>query len=122
MFAVMPTDNKEEIRVLIVDDHPMVRTMVRMACDERDGLTVVGEAARRLSTEVRAGYPDVPWQLIGDFRNLAVHNYFSVEWSLVWSMAGRDVPRLLEQVTAILAEWSPAVLAALDEPPGTGPR
>ncbi len=44
MFAVMPTDNKEDVRVLVVDDHPMVRTMVRMACDERDGLTVVGEA------------------------------------------------------------------------------
>ena len=96
------------------------KDLVRYAVLQR--LTVVGEAARRLSTEVRAGYPDVPWQLIGDFRNLAVHNYFSVEWSLVWSMAGRDVPRLLEQVTAILAEWSPAVLAALDEPPGTGPR
>jgi RNA polymerase sigma factor (sigma-70 family) len=29
---------------LIVDDHPVVRAMVRMACDDRNGLSVVGEA------------------------------------------------------------------------------
>lgn len=44
MYELMPVGNQQDIRVLVVDDHPIVRTMVRMACDERDGLTVVGEA------------------------------------------------------------------------------
>lgn len=44
MFEVMPTDGEQGVRVLVVDDHPLVRTMVRLACDGRDGLTVVGEA------------------------------------------------------------------------------
>ena len=49
------------VRVLIVDDHPIVRAMVRVACDGRDGLKVVGEAgdgqeAIELATRLR---PDV---------------------------------------------------------------
>lgn len=65
---------------------------------------------------MRGCHAEVPWRLIGDFRNLAIHNYFSVEWPLVWAMARGDVPRLLGQVTAILAECYPTVLSMLDEP------
>ena len=64
----------------------------------------------------RGRHVEVTWRLIGDFRNLAVHNYFSVEWPLVWAMARSDVLRLLGQVTAILAEHYPGVLSVLDEP------
>jgi DNA-binding NarL/FixJ family response regulator len=32
------------IRVLIVDDHPMVRDMIRLGCQERPNLEIVGEA------------------------------------------------------------------------------
>ena len=79
-------------------------------------LTVVGEAARRVDPAVRDRYPQVPWRQMGDFRNLAVHDYFAVEWPLVWAIACYDVPRLLSQVTEILGRDYPAVLAALDDP------
>jgi DNA-binding NarL/FixJ family response regulator len=36
--------NLPRTRVLIVDDHPMVRDMIRLGCDDRPGLEVVGEA------------------------------------------------------------------------------
>jgi uncharacterized protein with HEPN domain len=98
---------------LSLDDW-LTNDLVRYAVLQR--LTVIGEAARRLSPEVRCRHGQVPWRLIGDFRNLAVHNYFSVEWPLVWTMARSDVPRLLGQVTAILAEHYPGVLSVLDEP------
>lgn len=45
MPGVMPAGDGQDVRVLVVDDHPIVRTMVRIACDQRDGLAVVGEAA-----------------------------------------------------------------------------
>ena len=77
-------------------------------------LTVVGEASRRLDADVRERYPEVPWRDMGDFRNLAVHDYFAVEWPLVWAIARQDVPRLLDQVIGILGRDYPLVLASLN--------
>lgn len=42
--AGSPAD-RDDIRVLIVDDHPILRHMVHMACDAAGGLNVVGEAS-----------------------------------------------------------------------------
>jgi uncharacterized protein with HEPN domain len=77
-------------------------------------LTVIGEAARQIEIAVRERYPQVPWRDLGAFRNLAVHDYFAVEWPLVWAIATRDVPALGRQVRALLEADYPLVLASLD--------
>jgi uncharacterized protein with HEPN domain len=65
-------------------------------------LTIIGEAAARLPTELRERHADVPWRDIIAFRNLAVHAYFRIEWDLVWETAVNDVPLLRRQVDNIL--------------------
>lgn len=71
-------------------------------------LTVIGEAAARLPEEFRARYPEVEWADIVAFRNIAVHAYFSVDWSIVWIAATHDAPQLRQAVAAILARDYPA--------------
>ena len=44
-------------------------------------LIVIGEAAARLPREFTDQHPDVEWADIIGFRNIAVHDYFSVDWS-----------------------------------------
>jgi DNA-binding NarL/FixJ family response regulator len=39
-MAVNPT----EIRIVVVDDHPVIRDIIRLACERESGLTIVGEA------------------------------------------------------------------------------
>ncbi|MSP14465.1 MAG: DUF86 domain-containing protein [Chloroflexi bacterium] len=48
--------------------------------------------------------PDVKWRSIVGFRNIAVHTYFAVNWSIVWVTATEDVPLLREQVMQILSD------------------
>jgi len=67
-------------------------------------LVVMGEAAARLSTDFRASHPAVEWADIVGFRNIAVHEYFAVNWSIVWVAATEDVPFLREKIARILAE------------------
>lgn len=71
-------------------------------------LTVIGEAAARLPDGLRLRHPDVPWSDVVGFRNIAVHAYFSVEWPIVWVAATEDVPKLRQQMAAIL-EGEPEV-------------
>ena len=65
-------------------------------------LSVIGEAASRISDETRVQYPRVPWRQARGMRNLLVHAYFSVDWEIVWRTATESVPRLAEDVVAIL--------------------
>lgn len=50
-------------------------------------LTIIGEAASRLTKTFRAQRPEVEWADIVAFRNIAVHAYFAVDWTIVWSAA-----------------------------------
>jgi uncharacterized protein with HEPN domain len=59
-------------------------------------LTIIGEAANRLTPEFRARHPEVPWRNIVAFRNIIVHAYFSIDWDIAWSAAMERVPELVE--------------------------
>lgn len=65
---------------------------------------VVGEAARRVSPEFRAAHPEVPWRVMGDFRNKLIHDYFGLELEIIWKTATEDAPMLLEQIERLVDE------------------
>jgi uncharacterized protein with HEPN domain len=70
-------------------------------------LTVIGEAAARLSVEFRGRHPEVPWSKIVAFRNLVVHEYFGLDWPIVWDTAKTLVPLLREQIATVLSAEFP---------------
>lgn len=70
-------------------------------------LTVIGEAAARLPAELRQRHPAVSWPDIIAFRNIIVHEYFGLSWSLVWETASRDVPDLKRAIEEILSSEFP---------------
>jgi uncharacterized protein with HEPN domain len=43
-------------------------------------LAIIGEAASRVSKDLRSRYDEVPWARIVAFRNILVHAYFGVDW------------------------------------------
>lgn len=65
-------------------------------------LTIIGEAAARVSREFQSRHPSVEWADIIAFRNIAVHAYFAVDWDIVWTTAREDVPMLKEQIESII--------------------
>jgi len=38
-------------------------------------LEIIGEATKRLSAQIRAHYPGVPWRRIAGLRDVLIHNY-----------------------------------------------
>ena len=66
-------------------------------------IAVIGEAAKRLSPNVRNKHPEVQWKDIAGMRDRLIHGYDSVDLDELWKTATEDVPALLEQVRAILA-------------------
>src|SRR5205807_1020395 len=57
-------------------------------------LEIIGESARAMSDDVRAGYPGVPWNDIVGLRTLLAHHYHRVDPDQVWVIATTAVPTL----------------------------
>jgi uncharacterized protein with HEPN domain len=70
-------------------------------------LTVIGEAVSHLPQSFCNRYPEIPWRDIGDFRNIAVHAYFAIEWPIVWVAATEEAPALRAQIAEILRREFP---------------
>ena len=67
-------------------------------------ILIIGEAAARVSNELRDIHTEIPWPQIISMRNLLVHAYFSVDAEEVWSVVERDLPDLKMKVLSILHE------------------
>lgn len=67
-------------------------------------LTIIGEAASRLPKSFKEKHKNIEWADIVAFRNLAVHAYFSIDWSIVWTAATKDVPELKQKILAIASK------------------
>lgn len=64
----------------------------------------IGEAASRLSEDLRRAHAEVPWAKIVGMRNILIHDYLAIDLDIVWVAVERDLPVLKGQVQLILEQ------------------
>ena len=57
-------------------------------------LQVIGEAASKLPVSFKHEHAEVDWAAVIGMRHLLVHEYFDLEWEIVWRTVVDDLPRL----------------------------
>ena len=65
-------------------------------------IQIVGEAARKVSEDLRASHPEIPWPQIIAMRSVLVHEYFGIDLDEVWTTVERELPELKRKITVIL--------------------
>lgn len=60
-------------------------------------IEIIGEACNSLTAEFKDAHTEIAWKPIRGFRNISIHEYFSVNFHLVWEIAQNDLPVLKEQ-------------------------
>jgi len=65
-------------------------------------LEIVGEAASRISPELRNGHPQIPWRTLINTRNRLIHAYFEIDLDIVWSTVQGALPKLLLKLQALM--------------------
>lgn len=63
---------------------------------------VVGEAATRVSDELRQSHPELPWRQIIGMRNRLIHGYDLVDNDILWATVQYDFPELSAQLQRLL--------------------
>jgi len=59
---------------------------------------IIGEAIAKTIEELQRHFPDFPWRVIKDFRNVIVHEYFGVDAEMVWDISHNRLGELKERL------------------------
>jgi uncharacterized protein with HEPN domain len=70
-------------------------------------LEVIGEASKRLSSQLRDANSEIPWQRICGLRDVLIHNYMGVDLEAVWGIVQSGIPPLRRTVEHLLSETTP---------------
>jgi uncharacterized protein with HEPN domain len=67
-------------------------------------LTIIGEAAKNISPQLRKEFPDLPWKAIAGMRDKIMHHYFGVDYEAVFETIRVDLPVLKQGISTILTD------------------
>jgi len=65
-------------------------------------IEVIGEAANHIPLKIRKKYPDLPWEQMRGIRNIMVHEYFGVDFKIVWYTAKKHLNPLRNKLEELL--------------------
>jgi uncharacterized protein with HEPN domain len=65
-------------------------------------LEVIGEAAKKVPLEFRQANPDIEWRAITGMRDRLIHDYFGVDYEIVWDVVMNKLPSLRQHIDSIL--------------------
>jgi uncharacterized protein with HEPN domain len=58
-------------------------------------IEIIGEAARRVSSEFQEAHPEIPWRPIQAQRHVLAHDYGEIKHDRIWRVAETHVPELI---------------------------
>jgi uncharacterized protein with HEPN domain len=74
-------------------------------------LEVIGEAVKKLPDWLRQKYTAVEWRSMAGMRDRLIHNYFGVDYDIVWDVVINKIPALSIEIRLILGQEYPEILS-----------
>ena len=96
-FVLKNVDKKEKDEV--ISDGILCRAIIR-------SLEIIGEASTKLNDEFKAKYPHIEWKKMAGTRNRLIHDYFGVDYDIVWDIIQTKLSDLQYNIADILKESS----------------
>jgi uncharacterized protein with HEPN domain len=75
-------------------------SMIRFASVKQ--LEIIGEAAKNITASTKSTLPDIEWEQVAALRNILVHEYFGIDFDLIWQIIQVDVQDLKKSLERFL--------------------
>jgi len=81
--------------------------MLQAAVERNIG--IIGEAARRISEDLKQEHPEIPWRKIIAQRNVLIHKYGDIDYKEIWVVVTLHLSRLIDQIRPLIPPLPPDV-------------
>lgn len=65
---------------------------------------IIGEAVKNLSEDFRNKYPNIPFKQIAGMRDKLIHDYFGVDYEIVWKTINDKLPEFYTNIEKLIAK------------------
>jgi len=65
---------------------------------------IIGEAANRIDPDFKEEHPELEWKRIRGLRNRIVHEYFGIDYEIVWDIIKTYLDELIDWIETILGQ------------------
>ena len=65
---------------------------------------IIGEAVYKLTDDFKLSHPQTPWTVIEKMRHILVHDYFRINFDVLWDVINTDIPQLKTQIDKYVME------------------
>ncbi len=63
---------------------------------------IIGEASKNLPEEIKEKYPETPWAEMYLLRNKVSHEYFGIDYEIIWDVSINYLPENKKQIDQIV--------------------
>ena len=63
---------------------------------------IIGEASRKIPSDIQEKYPEIPWRKMYGLRNLIAHEYFGIDYEMIWEIAKNNLPQNRKDLQKII--------------------
>ena len=84
-----------------LDDFIANQRLIKAICRS---LEIIGEASNKVHPDLKAKYSVVPWREMGDIRNKIIHNYFGIDYEIIWDAVTTEIPVLKNWMEVIIEQ------------------
>ncbi len=67
-------------------------------------LEIIGEAVKKLSNELKSRHPNIPFKQIAGMRDKLIHDYFGIDYEIVWHTIQNKLPEFFKRIDEIIKE------------------
>ncbi len=91
LSVITPQTTKDNL----INNETLKRAIVR-------SLEIIGEASKKIPADVKYQWKDIPWKNMTGMRDKLIHDYFGINYSIVWDVIKNKIPEVATQIKKVL--------------------